>query len=349
MVDDDDPIMGIHRRLVLAVAVLLASVATACRGTDGAGAPPPTTMPAVTTAPVATTQASTTTLASTTSTRAPLVAGTTEGTVRTADGRTRSYRMVVPATAARSAAPAPLVLALHGGGGSGRQFERSSGIDAVAAARGAVVVYPDGIAPSPDVDLLRTWNAGLCCGPAVAEAVDDVGFVRVLIDDLLARYALDPRRVHAVGHSNGAMMGYRLACELGDRIASVAVQAGNLGLPSCAPAGPVSLLHLHGDADENVPIGGGLGVGPSRVVYPPVRDGLVTLARADGCAPEPVTAPDPAAAATVTTWSGCRGGAEVRYVEVRGATHAWMDGSAAASGVDAAARTVEFVLAHPRS
>jgi polyhydroxybutyrate depolymerase len=58
--------------------------------------------------------------------------------------------------------------------------------------------------------------------------VDDVAFLDALLDDLAGAYRVDPRRVFATGMSNGAMMAYRLASELSERIAAVAPVAGTM-------------------------------------------------------------------------------------------------------------------------
>lgn len=323
-----------------AVCVALA----ACRDDGGSAAPATSTASSPATSAPAGTVA------------ARLDAGIHDEILRTPDGRDRTYRVYVP-NSATSGTPAPLVVALHGGTGWGTQFEQSSGLDRLADERGFVAVYPDGIGGPVLPERTRTWNAGLCCGAAVQQGVDDVGFVRALLDEVAARHPIDPARVHVIGHSNGAMLGYRLLCELADRIASVGVQAGNLGLSSCRPAAPVGLLHLHGTADTNVPIAGGVGTGVAGVSYPPVAAGLAVVVAADGCSPTPTRSVDPANPDVVTTlWSGGRGGTEVRYVEVTGATHAWMGRPTAVSNLvgvpypklDATTVLVDFVLAHPR-
>ena len=232
-----------------------------------------------------------------------------QNSIVTPDGRTRTFHVYVPTSLPDG--PVPLVVALHGGTGSGRQFERSSGFDAQADEHGFIVVYPDGVGAGDDETQLRTWNAGGCCGPAVRKDVDDVGFVRQLIDEMVERYSIDPARVFAVGHSNGGFMSYRLACELSDRIAAVGLQAGGLMIDECAPERPGSLLHIHGAEDTNVPLEGGVGSGIAGVEFPPVADSIAAMS-----------------AAGVT--------AELQVVE--GRDHKWMP--------DAASTIVDFLLAH---
>lgn len=263
------------------------------------------------------------------------VGRTIEGTLETTDGRVRSYRIYVPSrlAAASDPEPVPLLLAFHGGGGWGAQFEANSGFDRLAEANGFLVAYPDGTGREADGSGTRTWNGGACCGYAAAAEVDDVGFVAQLLDELAARYPVDAERVVAAGHSNGGILSYRLACELADRIAAIGVQSAALEVEACRPSAPISVLHLHGDADQNLPIDGGRGPrSVSGVDYTVPIEGAATLAAAAGCEPEPERAsPVGRADLAVTTWVACDGGAEVAFVAVDGASHAWM-GSTIAAG-----------------
>ena len=285
---------------------------------------------------------------------------TVEGSLRTPDGRERTYRVYVPSSLPTTE-PAPLLIALHGGLGSASQFQASSGFDEVAEANGFLVVYPDGSGLGRDGARMRTWNGGYCCGRSARDAVDDVGFIALLLDAVAEKFEVDPARTYAAGHSNGGIMSYRLACELSDRIVAVGVQAASLGVDVCAGDAPVSLLHLHGTADDNHPIDGGEGSGVAGVDFRPAVDGLESVAAADGCDDGPVDArvesnPD----LTVTAWGGCAPGVAVELVAVEGATHAWMghgSGSSVAeqmvgepyADLDASLAIWAFLAAHPRS
>ena len=193
------------------------------------------------------------------------------------DGRERTWRLYVP----RSLPPTgevPLVIGLHGGFGSGEQFAADAYFGAQAERGGFIAVYPDGISRGRLIEV-RTWNAGNCCGEAADQNVDDVAFIEALIDRLHTALPLDADRVYITGHSNGAMMGYRLACELSDRIAAIAVVAGSLEAP-CSPSEPVSILSIHGDADEHHPLEGGTGprsVTPTR--YNSVANSIASWVR----------------------------------------------------------------------
>ena len=249
----------------------------------------------------------------------------------------------------------PLLVGLHGGTGWGTQFEANSGFDRLAEANGFVVVYPDGIGIGRNNDRLRTWNAGICCGPAQKSGVDDVGFVSRLIDEISGTHHIDPNRVFVTGHSNGAMLSYRLACELSDKIAAAAVVAGTLAVEPCSPSRPVSFMEIHGTADRNVPIDGGPGDRSiSRVDYPSVRTGIATMAALAGCGSEPTVTSD--GDLTTTTWSGGDDTTTVKLVAITGSPHAW-PGSAPTrlnvSGTpypnyDASREIWAFLSAHPR-
>jgi polyhydroxybutyrate depolymerase len=283
-----------------------------------------------------------------------------ERTLSTADGRTRTYRLYLPSSL-RAGDRVPLLIALHGGIGSGLQFEANSGFDGLAEANRFIVAYPDGIGVGLRGNALRTWNAGYCCGPAVKQKVDDVGFVRALIDTIERDHPIDARRVYAAGHSNGAMLAYRLACELSDRIAAVGLQSGSLGIDGCAPRQPVSVLHIHGSADRNHPINGGVGAnGIAAVEFRSARWSAETFANAIGCPSPPVSHTD----ATnpdlhMTSWGGCRDHTTVELIAVTGASHAWMGHAARTPGaarivgvpyskLDSSNTIWTFLAAHPR-
>ena len=271
---------------------------------------------------------------------------TTEHSVTTPDGRTRTYRLVVPSSHAR---PAPLLVALHGGLGSGAQFARSSGFDALASANSFIVAYPDGVGRAPDGSGgVRTWNGGRCCGAAAAHNVDDVAFIRLLVADVESKYPVDAHRVYASGHSNGGIMALRLACEAADLFAGVGVQSATLEIEGCVPRKPVSVLQIHGSADTNIPIDGGWGSGLAGIAFSPPRQAASTVAAAQGCTRAPtVTVPTDHPHQRLSQWKGCAGNAAVTFIEVAGADHAWM-GKSPHQDIDASAAIWSFLAAHPR-
>jgi polyhydroxybutyrate depolymerase len=254
---------------------------------------------------------------------APAVGIVTERSLVTADGLRRTYRLFVPEGLSSRA---PLLVALHGGLGSGQQFEASSDFNGLATANGFIVVYPDGVARFPDGSGgARTWNAGKCCGPAVARKVDDVAFLRAVVADVAASHLVDRFRVYAAGHSNGGMMALRMACEASSVFAAVGIQSASLEAPTCSPRHPVSLIQIHGTADTNIPIAGGKGSGIAGVAFAPPRQATKTLARADDCRAKPQRLRDTFNRdLLLSRWRTCSPGTGVVFLAVNGASHAWM-------------------------
>lgn len=175
------------------------------------------------------------------------------------DGLARRYLLHVPRSAI-AGRPLPMVLALHGGGGSMRwqADDANYGLRTAADAHGFIAVFPNGYS-ARDSGQFATWNAGRCCGAARDRDIDDVGFLRAVIADVLARTGGDAARVHAVGMSNGAMMAYRLACEAPELLAGIMAVAGTDNTRECRPARPVPVLHVHARDDDRVPFEGGVG------------------------------------------------------------------------------------------
>jgi polyhydroxybutyrate depolymerase len=241
----------------------------------------------------------------------------------TVGGRTRSYYVHVP-PGCEPGTPAPVVLALHGATMNGPLMAWFCGLNAKADAAGFLAVYPDGTGSRSEY----LWNGGHCCGSAVRDQVDDVAFVAALLDDLAGTHAVDPKRVFATGMSNGAIMAYRLAAELSDRISAIAPVAGSLGVEVSRPVRPVSVLHVHGTRDEYVPFAGGRG--PRTIFpadHPSAAESIGAWVTANGCAAEPTVdvLADGRDGLKVTrrTHGGGREGSEVALVVVEGGGHTW--------------------------
>ncbi len=150
----------------------------------------------------------------------------------------------------------PLIIALHGGGGSGKAMIKltKGGFNRLADEEGFIVVYPDGVE--------RHWNDGrnLSRYYAHRENIDDVGFISALIDHLKEKYNADMKRVYVVGMSNGALMAFRLALELSEKISAIAAVAGSMPvnlLNLSKPTSEVSVLMINGMDDPLVPWEGG--------------------------------------------------------------------------------------------
>jgi polyhydroxybutyrate depolymerase len=160
--------------------------------------------------------------------------------------------------------PAPLVMLLHGYPDTGAGLESALHLTEWSDRLGFLYVYPDG---SVNQAGEHYWNGTVCCDPDGADP-DDSGYLRALIDAIVAELNVDTERVYVFGLSNGAFMAYRMACEHADIIAAVVSWAGATYVDSadCTPSEPVQILEIHGTADSAVEYEGGdlsdLGGGP---------------------------------------------------------------------------------------
>lgn len=253
-------------------------------------------------------------------------------------GVTRSAVVHVPASVAeRPDKPVPLVLHLHGGGGSPQNSIDTTGLVEASDANGFIVVFPQGTPIAitlPNGTTGYVWNAGSCCAVAARDDIDDVAFLDQLIRGLEQSLPVDPDRVVMSGHSNGAMMAWRFACERGGVLAAAMPVSGSLEIAdsaACAPRG-TSLFAVHGDADRNHPLEGGTGTrSVSGVSYRPFADSVAAYAGASGCRDHPKVIDEDI---TITSrYRGCRRGATVTSVVLHGADHPWPGGIASGTGI----------------
>jgi len=256
----------------------------------------------------------------------------------TLDKRDRTYLLRVPPQTT-AGQPLPVVLNFHGGGTNAKSHKEWIGLDAVADREGFLTVYPDGTGRFGQ--RLLTWNAGTCCAYARDHGVDDVRFVLALLADLAGRTPVDHTRVYAAGMSNGAMLSYRLAAEVTERIAAIAPVAGGMVVESFAPSLPMPVMHFHSVDDPMAPYAGGPGktlIG--REMHPRVEDTIERWVRHNGCAPQPTVGAtlygsthgstrgfkrgaDSAQTATKMVYDSCREGSEVVLWKLTGAGHVW--------------------------
>ncbi len=225
----------------------------------------------------------------------------------------------------------PVIMVLHGGGGNNKQVVEQTKMNETADKYGFIVVYPEGIGRK-----FHTWNAGACCGKAKDKNVDDVAFISRVIDKISKLYNIDEKRVYATGLSNGAMMSYRLSCELSDRITAIApVAAQNINIP-CNAKRAVPTIHFHGTADICARYDGGqcggcfadifrsIGIPMNKKLWecPPVLDTIENRAKEFSCnaVPEIVYRKGDV---TCQRWAGCSGGAEVELCSIENGGHNW--------------------------
>jgi polyhydroxybutyrate depolymerase len=244
----------------------------------------------------------------------------------------RPYRVHAP-PGWRAHAPLPVVVMLHGAGGTALWTLQETGWDRTADRAGFLVVLPEGTRPDPTrpptfLHNAPAWNDGSPRGSTGHRAADDVAFIEGVLDDVARRYPTDPARVYAAGFSNGAGMVFRLGAELSGRFAALAPVAGYCWLPDPRPARALPTLYMVGSDDPLVPLDGGvvtLPWGKVRRHRPPVRDTLARWARALGCPPGPVLLGD-GDGVRVERYGPGRDGAELLAYTIAGLGHHWPGG-----------------------
>lgn len=252
-------------------------------------------------------------------------------TIRAA-GLERHYLVHVPKSGA--ATPLPVVVMLHGGGGTSRGAATETGWSAKADEAGFLAVFPDAMPPDPSrPGQFRTnpqlWNDGSDRFYRGQKAPDDVAFIDAMLDDLASRFPVDKRRIYATGFSNGASMSFRIGLELSHRFAAIAPVAGALWLVPGTLKHPVPMLYITGTADPLNLIEGGIpklmngAYDPVRAkAKPPVKESVHKWARALGIPTVPRSATDADGIRTETY--GPVG--EVVYIAIEGMGHHWPGG-----------------------
>ena len=222
--------------------------------------------------------------------------------------RSRTYRLFVPA-GYDGHQRLPLVLDLHGSGGSSGGQARNSGLEMVSASGGRFIV-----ATLDAVD--ARWNVPVQNGRS-----DDVAYVSDVIDHVAARVCTDLARVYATGFSGGARMTSLLGCRLGARIAAIAPVSG-LRLPGAGCSGrAVPVLTFHGLADpQNTYAGHEPDRGEEWLESVP--EALSGWARHNSCKGDAVVE-DPPGPLSTMRYDGCADGNEVRMIRIDGLGHAW--------------------------
>ena len=246
-------------------------------------------------------------------------------------GTERPYYFHVPANLAR---PVPLVMMFHGGNGNPHGIARKTGWNELADQNGFIVVYPQG---SPTRSGRGgTWNVGANFSAAAARA-DDTAYVAAILADVRRHAQIDPDRIFAAGHSMGGVFAYRLACDMSGTFAAIGVVSSTMVEKGCRPADPVAILHIHGTADDRIPLAGGHGAETTQErSWPAPQAGVATWARLDACAPQPSRSTQ--GDMSCETYDHCRATVEMCVRE--GGEHPWAEGETS--------RIWAFFAAHPK-
>jgi polyhydroxybutyrate depolymerase len=242
----------------------------------------------------------------------------------------------------------PLLVYLHGLGGSGTEALADPGVRGLADRGRMVLVAPDG---SLDRAGRRFWNAGRACCNLDGKAVDDLARLETLIDHWRQRPEIDPARIFVVGFSNGGFMAHRLACWMDDRLAAV-VSIGGAGRAreeACAAVSSLAVVEVHGDADPIVHYQGGRVFDRADLdPHPSAPQTIADWAERLGCprnARPRITTLDldpglPGAETTVESYRGCKHGSAELWT-VHGGGHRL-------ATPELLAQIGKFLVSHPK-
>jgi polyhydroxybutyrate depolymerase len=228
---------------------------------------------------------------------------------------------------------APLVLALHGGGGDMRYMARDGiyGLISKSNAAKFIAVFPNGYSRLAS-GKLATWNAGTCCGAARDNRIDDTGFLKSVVADVKRRISVDSRRVFAIGMSNGGLMSYRLACEAPEVFRGIMGVAGTDNTLTCTPRRPAAILHIHAIDDDHVPFYGGVGpAGQEQINFVSVPSTIKKWVGLNACSARPVRVLSVAGAYCDVHYA-CAGGVRVKLCVTADGGHSWPGATFSSSG-----------------
>ncbi len=294
------------------------------------------------------------------------------------DGRIRSYLLHVPSCYDGSK-PVPVVIALHGHPGGWIDLKVSTDLDKKSDEEGFIVVYPTGhLGPLlerflyfintllPTFHLLgHIWNCWDYCD------IDDVGFIRALINHLDSTLNINSSRIYITGISGGGLMTYRLGSDLSDIVAAIAPVAGSIGgiwytestlyvIPK--PAHPMPVIIFHGLQDRNLPYEGGWVNGTIRLwntnikvdintYFLSVNESVSFWVEHNNCDPIPKIETSESGNIIKRTYANGTDGSEVVLYTLVDGGHEWFGGPEAfwpPCEISATDLIWEFFEAHPK-
>ncbi len=257
----------------------------------------------------------------------------------------------------------PVVIMLHGAGGTGQQAMEQTGWDHKADREDFIAVFPDGVPefPKRPPSFLfnpQTWNEGSGRHASGKRNDRDVEFIAYIIDAMEAHYGADPNRIFVTGFSNGASMTFRVGVELSNKVAAIAPVAGHLLIHDHQLKRPLSMLYIIGRDDPlELPKGGVLRMRGEEVEQPPIEQNLAQWRQLDGCPIQPDRAASREGVETIT-FDNCRDGTEVVEYFIDDMGHVWPGGinrlparivGKASDKINATDVIWSFFKAHPKA
>lgn len=240
------------------------------------------------------------------------------------DGFDRTYNVRLPDDYDETISY-PVIIVLHGAGGDGLDMQIGTQMDELAAQFEYIAVFPDGVE--------RGWSfldeEEMGRGDLYT---DDVGFLGVLLDRVIADYSVDEGRIFLAGYSNGALLTIRAGCELSSRLSGIAIVAGMYSfelIEHCAGADLIPTMLVWGSDDDAFPVNGFVLARPngtfrSSLSYAQTRSYFATRF---GCGaevqPRPVETRESIFPVLEERYVGCASGVPAVFYAIAGETHDW--------------------------
>jgi polyhydroxybutyrate depolymerase len=257
----------------------------------------------------------------------------------------------------------PVVIMLHGYGGNGKNaLEQGKWVEKAEKEKFIVLGLDgtrennnkrDNILTNP-----QSWNSGSGDTAAELKDIDDVGFVRGVIDWIVKLGNADPDRIYVAGFSNGAGMTFRVGAELSDLVAAIAPVSNGLFVDVEKLDRPTSLLMIWGTADPLNPYNGGtvnrFGIKSTRAS---AEDSFKVWADLLNCPDKPQTLLD-RNEVKARVYRPCDKGSEAVFYTIEGMGHHWPSGRSflpqaivgkPSEAIDATDVIWAFFVKHPRT
>lgn len=239
--------------------------------------------------------------------------------------QTASRTVILHTPASLTTPSAPLIIALYGSDDNAKGFQKAIRWDQVADRENLIVAYPDAID--------GRWNykrSPLAKVPLInGQPVDDIGFLRTMIDDLVARHGVDKNRIYVTGFSLGGLMSFTLACALPDKIAAIATISSTMTegqIEDCKPGHPKPVMMVNGTSDSSLPYDGAVWRNTRFLSVPDTLDYWQQINECFGPGsgqPLPHLNKNDLTHATLFNWTGCSRGAGLRLYKIENGGHSW--------------------------
>jgi polyhydroxybutyrate depolymerase len=223
----------------------------------------------------------------------------------------------------------PLLVAIHGMGGSPKQFLDEYLIAEQASNHNYILVLPYGT-----VDpywKISSWNSESCCVYAKDNKIDDELFIRELVAHMKVKYKVNPKRIFGTGMSNGAMMCYTLLCS--NIFKGIAPVGGAASKTECNNFYGTSILHIHDKFDNVVPFKGK----ETPIRFESSKDILDLWVKKQSCTQ---FSEDVSKDYTFYNWTNCKNKSKISLLFTNNGSHSWPGGIPVQNGGQIATKSI---------